>query len=124
MPEDDAVVPDHSSGVTEHLLPLLPHDGGRGLLQDDYDELIRTMRLVAAIVGERIGRSADDPAVRCKRAGWHLGCSGRLGCNVDMAGEAGTRDALRLPGVEEIPIQGEDTRTMCRSSKAVLLRPA
>jgi len=27
------------------------------------DELIRTMRLIAAIVGERVGRSADDPAV-------------------------------------------------------------
>ena len=27
------------------------------------DELIRTMRLVAAIVGERVGRSPDDPAV-------------------------------------------------------------
>jgi len=27
------------------------------------DELIRTMRLLAAIVGERVGRSADDPAV-------------------------------------------------------------
>jgi len=27
------------------------------------DELIRTMRLVAAIVGERVGRNADDPAV-------------------------------------------------------------
>jgi AcrR family transcriptional regulator len=27
------------------------------------DELIRTMRLFAAIVGERVGRSADDPAV-------------------------------------------------------------
>jgi AcrR family transcriptional regulator len=27
------------------------------------DELNRTMRLVAAIVGERVGRSADDPAV-------------------------------------------------------------
>ena len=27
------------------------------------DELIRTMRLVAAIVGERAGRSSDDPAV-------------------------------------------------------------
>jgi AcrR family transcriptional regulator len=27
------------------------------------DELIRTMRLFAAIVGERVGRRADDPAV-------------------------------------------------------------
>jgi AcrR family transcriptional regulator len=27
------------------------------------DELIRTMRLVATVVGERVGRSADDPAV-------------------------------------------------------------
>jgi len=27
------------------------------------DELIRTMRLLATIVGERVGRSADDPAV-------------------------------------------------------------
>ena len=27
------------------------------------DELIRTMRLFAGIVGERVGRSADDPAV-------------------------------------------------------------
>jgi AcrR family transcriptional regulator len=27
------------------------------------DELIRTMQLIAAIVGERVGRSADDPAV-------------------------------------------------------------
>jgi AcrR family transcriptional regulator len=28
------------------------------------DELIRTMRLVAGIVAERVGRSPDDPAVR------------------------------------------------------------